>query len=127
MRPTEKLVETTLFREYTQDWPLVERLRRSYERSKAIGKAYSAYTNSVEIKFTSTYSSALPGLTANDITHLSAKFWQLHTDPICGIDGAAAILTMIQLNLCAGTIAPHATRNLAAAETLERILSFEVS
>ncbi|KAK0468077.1 acyl-CoA dehydrogenase NM domain-like protein [Desarmillaria tabescens] len=104
---TKELAQSRLFQQYPHDWPLRDRIRLSYQRAQAIGKAY--------------------GFTRDDVLNTTEKLWQLHTDPICGIDGAAAILATIQYNLCAGTIAPYATQHIEISETLERVLSFEVS
>lgn len=104
---TKELAQSRLFQQYSHDWPLRDRVRLSYQRAQAIGRAY--------------------GFTRDDVLNTTEKLWQLHTDPICGIDGAAAILATIQYNLCAGTIAPYATQHIEVSKALERVLSFEVS
>ncbi len=58
---------------------------------------------------------------------LSPKFWDLHTDPIATIDGAAATLVPIQYNLCAGTLAMYLLEQPGLAPLLQRVLHFEVS
>ena len=127
MHPTRNLAESPLFRQHTHNWPLEERLKCSYERSKAVAKTYSTPLIFCPKVLKCILMSPLEDLSAYDIVALSPKFWQLHTDPIWGIDGGAAVLTMIQYNLCAGTIAPHARHNPMAAEALQRLLAFEVS
>ncbi|KAK0498509.1 acyl-CoA dehydrogenase NM domain-like protein [Armillaria luteobubalina] len=105
--PTKELAQSCLFQQYSHDWPLRDRVWLSYQRAQAIGRAY--------------------GFTRDDVLNTTEKLWQLHTDPICGIDGAAAILATIQYNLCAGTIAPYATQHIEVSKALECVLSFEVS
>ena len=46
-------------------------------------------------------------MTIEDIVSLTPKFWQMHSDPIGLLDGAAITLLAIQYNLCAGTIARY--------------------
>ena len=58
---------------------------------------------------------------------LSPKFWDLHTDPISCIDGAAATLLTTQYNLCAGTLATYLREQPGLADLLQRVLDFEVS
>jgi acyl-CoA oxidase len=67
------------------------------------------------------------GFTKDDILTLSQKFWDLHTDPIWCMDGAAGSLVTIQYNLCAGTLAAFADSNHTVRETLERVLTFDIS
>ena len=68
-----------------------------------------------------------PALTAEDVLFLSPKFWDLHTDPIASIDGAAATLLTIQYNLCAGTLVTYCSEQPGLAPLLQRVLDFEVS
>ncbi|KAJ6624206.1 acyl-CoA dehydrogenase NM domain-like protein [Mycena sp. CBHHK59/15] len=106
MWPTAGLVETTLFQ--SRDDTLVgERVRLSYERARAIVKAYD--------------------LTIDDVVNTSPKFWKMHTDPIWTLDGAAGTLVTIQLNLCAGTIAMYSASRPDLRETLRDVLHFELS
>lgn len=99
----------------------------------AFGSAINALKPSAEhtvsiLAIALSYFYSIPvGFTRDDVINTTEKLWQLHTDPICGIDGAAAILATIQYNLCAGTIAPYATQHIEVSKTLERVLSFEVS
>ena len=58
---------------------------------------------------------------------LSPKFWDLHTDPIASIDGAAATLLTLQYNLCAGTLATYLPEQPRLAPLIQRVLDFEVS
>jgi len=66
-------------------------------------------------------------LTTEDILFLSPKFWDLHTDPIASIDGAAASLLTLQYNLCAGTLVTYLPEQPGLAPLLQRVLDFEVS
>ena len=62
-----------------------------------------------------------------DVLFLSPKFWDLHTDPIACIDGAAATLLTIQYNLCAGTLVTYLPEQPSFAPLLQRILDLKVS
>ncbi|TCD66595.1 hypothetical protein EIP91_001152 [Steccherinum ochraceum] len=84
-----------------------ERAEISYQRARAIARAY--------------------GLTAQDIVFLKSKFWALHADPICSMDGAAATLLTTQFNLVAGTLAPFAFQRPELEPLLQQVLDFEVS
>lgn len=66
-------------------------------------------------------------LSKEDVDYLSEKFWLSHTDPIWTMDGAAATLFTIQVNLCAGTIGRYLKQQPYLEETLQRVLSFEYS
>ena len=63
-------------------------------------------------------------MTIDDVLSLSPKFWQLHNDPICLLDGAAFTLLTIQFNLCAGTIARYARRRPELSPLVEDFLRF---
>lgn len=67
------------------------------------------------------------GLTAKDVLTLSPKFWKIHTDPICAMDGAAGTLVTLQYNCCAGTLAMFASKQPHLRALLDRVLAFEVS
>lgn len=68
----------------------------------------------------------LLALTPADILTLSHKFWQLHSDPIFGVDGAAATLLTLQYNCCAGTLAMFAPEQPAIDDILRLVLAYEV-
>ncbi|KAJ7470761.1 acyl-CoA dehydrogenase NM domain-like protein [Mycena latifolia] len=107
MRPTHTLAKTALFQLHTEHLPTDERVAITYERAKAIGKAY--------------------GLTALDLLTLSPKFWQLHTDPIWSVDGAAGTLVTLQYNCCAGTLAMFARSQPELRPILQQVLDFDIS
>ncbi|KAH8989801.1 acyl-CoA dehydrogenase NM domain-like protein [Lactarius hatsudake] len=107
MRPTRDLAQTPLFTQQTEHLSIIERTRLSYERAKVIGRAYA--------------------LTVEDVLFLTPKFWDLHTDPIASIDGAAATLLTLQYNLCAGTLATYLPEQPGLAPLIQRVLDFEVS
>lgn len=89
--PSHALLSAPLFQPQHASTPTVspwEHASQSYLRAEAIAKAHA--------------------LSDMDILTLSPKFWRMHTDPICTVDGAAATLLTIQLNLAAGTLAPFA-------------------
>ncbi|KAH9019393.1 acyl-CoA dehydrogenase NM domain-like protein [Lactarius pseudohatsudake] len=107
MRPTQELAQCTLFTQRCETLSIPDRVKLSYERAKAIGKAYA--------------------LTVEDILYLSPKFWNMHTDPIACIDGAAETLLTIQYNLCAGTLATYVKGRPDLVPLLKQVLDFEVS
>ncbi|KAH9959714.1 acyl-CoA dehydrogenase NM domain-like protein [Russula compacta] len=106
MRPTRELAQSTLFTQQYEGFSVSDRIKVSYERARAIGRAYA--------------------LTMEDVLFLSPKFWDLHTDPIASIDGAAATLLTLQYNLCAGTLATYLPDQPTLAPILQRVLDFEV-
>ncbi|KAI0633864.1 acyl-CoA dehydrogenase NM domain-like protein [Trametes polyzona] len=81
-----------------------QRALLSCKKAKAIGLAYD--------------------MTIDDILSLSPKFWELHNDPIVLLDGAAFTLLIIQLNLCAGTIARYTARRPELVPVVEDLLQF---
>ncbi|KAI9450514.1 acyl-CoA dehydrogenase NM domain-like protein [Lactarius psammicola] len=107
MRPTQELAQSTLFTQRCETLSIPDRVKLSHERAKAIGKAYA--------------------LTVEDVLYLSPKFWNMHTDPIACIDGAAETLLTIQYNLCAGTLATYVKGRPDLAPLLKQVLDFEVS
>ncbi|KAF7360802.1 Acyl-CoA dehydrogenase NM domain-like protein [Mycena venus] len=85
MRPSESLCPSfrhDLFRNYVD--PKNRAGEDGYLRAEAIARVH--------------------GLTLDDIMSLSPKFWDMHTDPIICLDGAATTLLTIQYNLAAGTL-----------------------
>ncbi|KIJ37809.1 hypothetical protein M422DRAFT_259672 [Sphaerobolus stellatus SS14] len=106
MYPTRDLAGSPLFRSQPGTKSQEEQIALSYLRAKAITEAYS--------------------LTVQDILRLSPKFWQLHTDPIWAMDGAAGTLTTIQLNLCAGTLANFVQKQSYLNDTIQKVLSFKI-
>ena len=105
---------------------LDERTEITYRRARAVAKAYG--------KFTVVANGArdhdvpeLLALTAQDVVFLRPKFWQLHTDQIAPMDGAATTLITIQYNLAAGTLAPFAFKRPERQPLLKQIMDFDVS
>lgn len=124
MRPTYHLTHTPLFQPHIKDIPLQHRARISYERAKQVAKAYGMFaSNCVLVLFVA---DILLALTPADILTLSHKFWQLHSDPIFGVDGAAATLLTLQYNCCAGTLAMFAPEQPAIDDILRLVLAYEV-
>ncbi|EIM84216.1 acyl-CoA dehydrogenase NM domain-like protein [Stereum hirsutum FP-91666 SS1] len=105
--PTRELAQGTLFRTHCEGLATEDRVRLSYERAKAIGAAYQ--------------------LTENDLITLSPKFWEMHTDPIWSMDGAAGTLITLQYNCCAGTIAMFTSEQPVLRDLLKDVLDFRVS
>ncbi|KAJ6563118.1 acyl-CoA dehydrogenase/oxidase [Mycena vulgaris] len=67
----------------------------------------------------------LHGLTLDDIMSLSAKFWNMHTDPIIVLDGAAATLLTIQYNLAVGTLGAFVSSRPDIATIVDDIINFK--
>ncbi|KAF8882699.1 hypothetical protein BD779DRAFT_1472828 [Infundibulicybe gibba] len=109
MRQTEHLLKTPLFRKPfgIDDTKLDIRARASYERARAIGTAFD--------------------MTAEDLSTLSRKFWDLHSDPLLStFDGAAATLLTIQYNLVAGTLAQYLPSRKDLASLIDDLLQYKV-
>jgi hypothetical protein len=124
MFPTHEVVKSKLFQLRSEGLPMHERATLAYKRAKAIAQAYG----SVRLHIFCVYAYIVPtGLTARDLLQLSPRFWQLHTDPIWAVDGAAGTLCTLQYNCCAGTIAMHATGRSDLLSVLDKVLSFEIS
>ncbi|KAG1867589.1 acyl-CoA dehydrogenase NM domain-like protein [Suillus tomentosus] len=108
MTSTSHLCQSDLFKKRSEVLSREARVDLSYERAKAIGLAL--------------------GITLHDILHLTQKFWDMHTNPILGLDGAASTLLTIQYNLVAGTLAKYATTTRPDLVSLvEDILRWNVS
>lgn len=69
----------------------------------------------------------LAGLTADDVLHMTPKFWELHTDNLVTLDGGAFTLLTIQYNLAGGTLAPFAEKRPELRPLMNRIMKFDVS
>ncbi|KAG2095721.1 acyl-CoA dehydrogenase NM domain-like protein [Suillus discolor] len=108
MTPTSQLCQSDLFKKRSELLSRDARVDLSYERAKAIGLAL--------------------GITLHDTLHLTQKFWDMHTDPIMVLDGAASTLLTIQYNLVAGTLAKYAaTTRPDLVSLVEDILRWNVS
>ncbi|KAG1803945.1 acyl-CoA dehydrogenase NM domain-like protein [Suillus plorans] len=108
MTPTSQLCQSDLFKKRSEVLSREARVDLSYERAKAIGLTL--------------------GITLHDILHLTQKFWDMHTDPIMVLDGAASTLLTIQYNLVAGTLAKYAaTTRPDLVSLVEDILRWNVS
>ncbi|KAG2135959.1 acyl-CoA dehydrogenase NM domain-like protein [Suillus clintonianus] len=108
MTPTFQLPQSGLFRKRSELLSRDARVVLSYERARAIGLAH--------------------GITLHDTLDLTKKFWDLHTDPILGLDGAATTLLTIQYNLVAGTLAQYAaTTRPELVPLVEDLLRWNVS
>ncbi|KAF8148429.1 acyl-CoA dehydrogenase NM domain-like protein [Crassisporium funariophilum] len=84
--------------------PQRERAWLAYDKAKSIGLAYN--------------------VTADDLATLSQNFWDLHTDPITCLDGAATTLLTIQYNLAAGTLIHHSEGRNDLAPLIDDLLKF---
>ncbi|KAK6988896.1 acyl-CoA dehydrogenase NM domain-like protein [Favolaschia claudopus] len=63
-------------------------------------------------------------LSLNDIILLSPKFWNMHTDPIICLDGAATTLLTIQYNLAVGTLGAFVSERNDLAEIVNNLMEF---
>ncbi|KAJ7573747.1 acyl-CoA dehydrogenase NM domain-like protein [Mycena floridula] len=102
-RSTE-LAASPLFQLRSAALPWDQRIALSYERAKAIASLYR--------------------LSADDVLHVSSKYWEFQTDPVTLMDGGTATLLAIHYNLCIGTIAMFST---GKEHILEQLLSFKLS
>ncbi|KAG2095719.1 acyl-CoA dehydrogenase NM domain-like protein [Suillus discolor] len=107
MISTLQLCQSGLFKKRSELLSRDARVDLSYERAKAIGLAL--------------------GITLHDTLHLTQNFWDMHTDPIRVLDGAASTLLTIQYNLVAGTLAQYAaTTRPDLVSLVEDILRWDV-
>ncbi|KAG1814209.1 acyl-CoA dehydrogenase NM domain-like protein [Suillus variegatus] len=107
MTSTSQLCQSGLFKKRSELLSRNARVALSYERAKAIGLAL--------------------GITLNDTLNLTQNFWDIHTDPIMVLDGAASTLVTIQYNLVAGTLAKYAaTTRPDLVSLVEDILRWDV-
>ena len=67
---------------------------------------------------------SLAGLTIDDVLTLSPKFWEIHQDPIAIVDGGAATLVTIQVNLTSGTIARQAVHRPELVPLVDDLLNY---
>ncbi|KAI0923359.1 hypothetical protein AcV5_008933 [Taiwanofungus camphoratus] len=104
---TSHLPQTQDYQRLNDYATLDERIAVSYRRARAIAKAY--------------------GLTAYDVQYMTPKFWELHTDNIHALDGAAFTLLTIQYNLAGGTLAPFAEKRPELRPLMDKIMKFDVS
>ncbi|KAF8882696.1 acyl-CoA dehydrogenase NM domain-like protein [Infundibulicybe gibba] len=107
---TEHLLKSPLFRKRfgvdDTGLDIRARARVSYERAMAIGTAFD--------------------MTAEDLSTLSRKFWDLHSDPLLTFDGAAATLLTIQYNLVAGTLAQYLPSRNDLTPLVDDLLRYKI-
>ncbi|KAB8238254.1 acyl-CoA dehydrogenase NM domain-like protein [Aspergillus alliaceus] len=101
------LLESHLFTLPWNSMSEAEQLKISYDRSRAIGRAFQ--------------------FTMSDILHLTPKFWKFHRENICALDICASSLVTIQCNLVAGTLAPFVQDHPEHRLLLDQILNFDVN
>jgi acyl-CoA oxidase len=58
---------------------------------------------------------------------LTPAFWQLHTDPIWSMDGAAGTLCTLQLNCCIGTLLALGRGRKDIEAVVDQMLQFAIS
>ncbi|KAF9650292.1 hypothetical protein BDM02DRAFT_3222827 [Thelephora ganbajun] len=101
------LAKTELFRRKSHLLSREDRIHLSYERARAVARVYD--------------------LSAEDILHISSKFWELQTNPIMTMDELMANILTTQLALCAGVLATLADDNPRLKITLQALIDFEIS
>ncbi|KAF8890391.1 acyl-CoA dehydrogenase NM domain-like protein [Infundibulicybe gibba] len=109
MRQTEHLLKNPLFRKQfgaddTEDTR--ERARMSYERARVMGIAF--------------------GMTAEDLSTFSRKFWDCNSDPLLIFDGGTATLLTIQYNLVAGTLSQYLPSRKDLASLMDDLLQYKI-
>ncbi|KAF7314963.1 Acyl-CoA dehydrogenase NM domain-like protein [Mycena indigotica] len=67
------------------------------------------------------------GLSLEDISSLSPKFWAFHTDPIVCDNPATIVMMSIQYNLVLGTILEHVGQRADLRSLLADLLAYRVS
>ncbi|KAJ7347090.1 acyl-CoA dehydrogenase NM domain-like protein [Mycena albidolilacea] len=103
------LAQSHLFTRATYDFTLTKDQRQevTHERAKAIALSFN--------------------LTVEDILTCSEKFWNATLHPINVIDGAAAALWTIHVNLACGTLTQYAGSRPEIRELCRQILAFEMT
>lgn len=66
-----------------------------------------------------------PACTSDDIQTVSAKFVEMHSDPLCVKDCAATTILTIQYNLAIGTILQYSSGRSDLGNTIAELLKFE--
>ncbi|THU80154.1 acyl-CoA dehydrogenase NM domain-like protein [Dendrothele bispora CBS 962.96] len=107
MHITTALASSPLWQIRPEALSFDQRIKLSYERCKSVVQAYD--------------------LTADDITNVSQKYWDFHTDPILLMDFSVGTLLTIHYNLCAGTLAMFSSERPEIAAILDKLLKFELS
>ncbi|TFY64942.1 hypothetical protein EVG20_g5770 [Dentipellis fragilis] len=106
LRPSHHLVKS-----WTNSPPL------SYREStlRSVQRAETSSVHTVSVAFT-----------VEDVAKLSPTFWDFHSDPIAPLDGAAATLAAIQVNLVAGTLSCYAEDNPSLLSLIGKLLVYEI-
>ncbi|KAI9375221.1 acyl-CoA dehydrogenase NM domain-like protein [Aspergillus egyptiacus] len=104
---TQPLLKLDIFKTPTEALTSEDQVATAYLRARTIARSYR--------------------LTAEDILHLTPKFWDMHRDPIGAFDFAAHTLLTIQYNLVAGTLAPFLKDRPDLSGVMDRILYFDIS
>jgi hypothetical protein len=118
------LAQSHLFTRATYDFTLTKDQRQevTHERAKAIALSFSKPF--FRRNFRHAHRS---DLTVEDILTCSEKFWNATLHPINVIDGAAAALWTIHVNLACGTLTQYAGSRPEIRELCRQILAFEMT
>ncbi|KAJ7130599.1 acyl-CoA oxidase [Mycena epipterygia] len=103
------LARSHLFKRALYDFSLSKDQRQeiTHERAKAIAMSLN--------------------LTVDDVLTCTENFWNSTLDPINLVDGAAAALWTIHVNLACGTLSQYASSRTEIHQLCQKILAFEVS
>lgn len=117
------LASTPLWQIRHEFLSIKERAELAYQRAQSVVQHYSKIlSNYRTIIDLTTFES---DLTADDVLHLSERYWRFHSDPILALDGSAATLLTIHYNLCLGTIATYLPRRPDLRPIVEKLVTFE--
>ncbi|KAK5994333.1 Peroxisomal acyl-coenzyme A oxidase 3-like protein [Cladobotryum mycophilum] len=107
MALTTQLLELPLWaaEAYAESGTPAQRIGTSYERAQSLAKHI--------------------GMTVKDITQLTDKFWDFHTDYVVTRDTAVTTILTIHWNLCMGTIASYAENRPELHNVLAELERFE--
>lgn len=99
----------------------------SYDRAREIGLALGTCAAASSLMENIPHRVLIAGISLHDILHLTQKFWDIHVDPSMSLDGGAVILTTIQYNLVAGTLARFvATTRPELVSLVEDLLQWNI-
>lgn len=121
------LAQSHLFTRATYDFTLTKDQRQevTHERAKAIALSFSMPI--FPRNFRRAQHADCLDLTVEDILTCSEKFWNATLHPINVIDGAAAALWTIHVNLACGTLTQYAGSRPEIRELCRKILAFEMT
>lgn len=121
---SQPLLDLDLFKSVHDPPTFEQRVLLSYQRAKAVAHCYSKPPTCSELD--STTERFAVELDLDDVSNLTPKFWDLHSDPIFASDGAAATLLSIHYNLFLGTLAPYCSKHPELERLVKDALSLNI-